>query len=65
MGDNAYKLQLLRDVAILDTFYTRDLSPYVEDCFEDPLDLMSNPFQEWEVDVEEDILESSLNPNKV
>jgi len=30
MGDNAYMLQLLRDMAILATFNVGDLSPYME-----------------------------------
>jgi len=34
IGRNAYKLQLLGDMAILATFNVGDLSPYVEDCFE-------------------------------
>ena len=39
----------------LTTFMLGDLSPYIEDCFEDPLDLRSNPFKERKVDVEHGI----------
>jgi len=44
VGDNAYKLQLPRDMAILATFNIGNLNPYVDDCFEDPSNLRSNPF---------------------
>ena len=40
-------------------FNIDDLSPYVEDYFEDPLDLRSNPFEEAEVDAGHDTQESS------
>ena len=36
VGDNTYKLQLLRDIAILATFTIGDLSPSVEDNFKEP-----------------------------
>ena len=52
LGSNAYKLQLLRDMAISSTFNTRDLSPHVEDTIKDPSDLRSNPSKEREVDAE-------------
>jgi len=35
------------------TFNARDLSPYTEDCFEDLLDLRTNPFEEGEVDTDQ------------
>ena len=38
IGDNAYKLQLPGDMAVSATFDVGDLSPYVEDSIEDPLD---------------------------
>jgi len=38
-------------MAILATFIAGDLSPYLKDCFEDPLDLPLNPPKEGEVDV--------------
>ena len=65
MGDNAYKLQLLGDMAISATFNIGDLSPYVDDCFEDPLDFRSNSLEEWEVNAQAGIQESFLNPNQV
>ena len=43
VGRNAYKLQLLRDMAVSATFNIRDPSPYVEDTIEDPSYLRSNP----------------------
>jgi len=55
VGDNAYKLYLQGDMAVSATFNIGDLSPYIEDCFEDPLDLRSNPFKERKVDVEHGI----------
>ena len=39
-------------MAISATFNIGDLSPYVEDYFEDPSDLRSNSFKEGEVDTE-------------
>jgi len=39
VGSNAYKLQLPEDMAGLATFNIEDLSPYVEDTMEEPLDL--------------------------
>jgi len=50
VGSNAYKLQLPGDMAVSATFNIGDLSPYVEDNFEDPSDLRPNPSQEGEVD---------------
>jgi len=50
VGDNAYKLQQPRDMAVSATFNIGDLSPYVKDNFEDPSDLRSNPSEEGEVD---------------
>ena len=47
IGDNAYKLELLRDMNVSTTFNVGDLTPYVEDDFED---LRANPSQEGEVD---------------
>jgi len=41
VGDSAYKVQILRDIAILATFNIADLSRYVKDCFEDPSGLRS------------------------
>lgn len=38
IGDNAYKLQLSRDMAVLATFNSGDLSPYSLDNFEEPSD---------------------------
>ena len=49
VGYNAYKLQLLADMVASATFNFGDLSPYVQDYFEDPSDLRSNPFEEGEV----------------
>jgi len=43
------------------TFNIGDLSPYMEDCFEDPSDLRSNPPEGGEVDVDQGIQESFLN----
>ena len=42
IGRNAYKLQLLGDTTVLATFNVGDLSPHVEDCFEEPKDLKSS-----------------------
>ena len=50
VGNNAYKLQLPGDMAVLATFNVGDLSPYVEDSLEDPSDLRPNPLEEGEVD---------------
>jgi len=50
VGRNAYKLQLLRDMAVSATFNIRDPSPYVEDTIEDPSNLRSNHSEEGEVD---------------
>jgi len=38
-------------MVVFATFNVGDLSPYVEDSIEDPLDLRSNPSEEGEVDV--------------
>lgn len=46
---NAYKVQLLQDMAISGTLNVGDLSPYVEDNFEDPLDLSADTLEEGEV----------------
>jgi len=62
VGDNAYKLQLHGDMAVSTT--NSDLSPYVVDCFEDPSDLRRNHLEEGEVDIEQGIQKSSLNPNQ-
>ena len=35
IGDNAYKLELPRDMSVSDTFNVGDFAPYVEDDFED------------------------------
>ena len=59
VGDNAYKLQLPRDMAVSATFTIGNLSPYVEDYFNNPSNLRSNPFEKGEVDVEKGIEESS------
>jgi len=48
-------------MVVLATFNVGDLSPYVEDNFEDPLDLRANPLEEGEVDVEQGIVKSSYN----
>jgi len=37
-------------MAISATFNIGDLSPYVEDCIEDPLDFRSNPLEKGEID---------------
>jgi len=50
VGNNAYKLQLPRDMAVSATFNIGDLSPHVEDNIENPSDLRSNPSEEGEVD---------------
>ena len=47
------------------TFDISDLSPYVDDYFEDLLDLRINPLEEAEVDTKQGIQLSSLNPNDV
>jgi len=52
-------------MAISATFNIGDLSPYVEDCFEDPSDLRSNPFEEGEVNVGHNTAENSQDPNHV
>jgi len=39
-------------MAILTTFNIGSISPYVEDCFEDPLYLKSHPLEEGEANVE-------------
>jgi len=64
VGGNAYKLQLPRDMAVSTTFNIRDLSPYVEDNFEDPSYLRTNPLQKGEIEVEQGTIESSQNPNQ-
>jgi len=51
-------------VAVLATFNVGDLSPSVEDCFEDPSDLRSNPPEEGEVNVEYNTQEGSQDPNQ-
>jgi len=61
VGYNSYKLLLPREMVFSATFDIGDLSPYVGDCFEDPLDLRANPLEEWEVDIAKDIIEGSLN----
>ena len=61
VGDNAYKLQLPRDMAVSVTFNIGDLSPYVEDCFEEASNLRSNPQEEREVDAEQGMQESFHN----
>ena len=48
-------------MAILATFNIADLSRYVKDCFEDPSNLRSNPF-EGEVTVGHDTKESFEDP---
>ena len=50
VGNNAYKLQLLRDMAISTTFNIGDLSPYVKDTLEDPSNLRPNPSEGGEDD---------------
>ena len=40
-------------MAISITFNVGDLSPYMEDCFEDPSSLRLNPLEGGEVDVEQ------------
>lgn len=50
IGNNAYKLPLPGDMAISTTFNAGDLSPYLEDQFEGPLNLRENPPKEGEVD---------------
>jgi len=52
-------------MAISATFNIGDLSPYVEDCFEDTSDLRANPLEEGEVDAKQCIQVSSLNWNDV
>jgi len=52
-------------VAVLATFNVGDLSPSVEDCFEDPSDLRSNLFEEWEVDAGHKTQERSQDQNHV
>ena len=46
VGDNAYKLQLLGDMAVSATFNIGDLSPYTDDNFVDPSDFRANTLQE-------------------
>jgi len=43
--NNAYKLQLPGDMAISATFNVGDLSPYIDDYFEDPSNLRTNPLE--------------------
>jgi len=62
--DNAYKLQLPQDMAIVATFAVGDLSPYIKDCFEDPPNLRAKPLEEVKDDVEQGTIESSHNPNQ-
>ena len=45
-GNNAYRLQLPGDMAVLTTFNIGDLSRYVEDTVEDSSYLRSNPSEE-------------------
>jgi len=51
-------------MAVSTTFNVDDLSPFVEDNFEDPSDLRANPLKEGEVDAEQGTLEGSPNPNQ-
>jgi len=46
LGNNVYKLQLPGDMAVSATFNVGNLSPYVEDALDDPLNLRSNPLEE-------------------
>jgi len=50
-------------MAILAMFKVGTLSPYVEDNFEDPSNLRTNPLEEGDVNVEQDTIESSHNLN--
>ena len=50
--DNAYKLQLPRDMVVLAMFNVGDLCPYVEDSFKGVPNLRKNPLKEGEVDAE-------------
>jgi len=43
VGSNAYKLSLLGDMGVSAIVNVRDLSPYMEDTIEYPLNLRSNP----------------------
>jgi len=65
VGDNAYKLQLLGDMAVLATFNAGDFRPYVKDKFEDRSDLRANSLKEGATNVEHDTLVGSHNPNQI
>jgi len=45
VGENTYKIKLLRDIQISTTLNIEDLTPYVEDDEDDNEDLRTNPFQ--------------------
>ena len=64
LGDNAYKLLLPSDMTVSTTFYIGDLSLQVENYFKHALDLSSNPLEEGQVNVEQSIQESYLNPKQ-
>ena len=64
VGDNAYKLKLPADMAVLATFNRGNLNSYVENYFKDPSYLRPNLLEEEEADIDKGILESSLNPNQ-
>lgn len=64
VGDYAYKLHFLSDMAVSTTFDVRDLSPYVENCFEDPSDLRTHSLTKRDVDVEQNSTESSQDLNQ-
>jgi len=42
-------------MAIFATFNVGHSSPYVEDCFEDPMDLRTDHLEEGEVDINQSI----------
>ena len=52
MNDNAYKVDLLGEYNVLDTFNVKDLSPYLEDV--DDSDLRINHFQPEGYDMHHD-----------
>jgi len=52
VGENAYKIELLRDMQISATFNVRDLTPYLEDDEQRDEDLRVNLLQRGGVDAE-------------
>jgi len=62
VGENAYKIELPRDMHISTTFNIRDLTLYLED---DDEDLRANPLQGGEVNAKQTLsMDPRLGPSK-